>query len=134
MEREHSGLRRITGYGVTTTRGAASAMMFTYSSLLVTMCRNTITILRDTFLHIYIPFDSAVSFHKYIAMWALVFTGKFNSLKTSKYVGHIPILQGTTLTGRPMVTHLHNRHLLHGGLATLECSDKVSEFMSFLAF
>jgi len=74
VEREHSGLRHIAGYGVTVTRGAASAMMFTYSSLLLTMCRNTITILRDTFLHIYIPFDSAVSFHKYIAIWALVFT------------------------------------------------------------
>ncbi|GFG34861.1 hypothetical protein Cfor_10393 [Coptotermes formosanus] len=74
VEREHSGLRHIAGYGVTVTRGAASAMMFTYSSLLITMCRNTITILRDTFLHIYIPFDSAVSFHKYIAIWALVFT------------------------------------------------------------
>ncbi|PNF15893.1 Dual oxidase 2 [Cryptotermes secundus] len=74
VEREHSGLRQIAGYGVTVTRGAASAMMFTYSSLLITMCRNTITVLRDTFLHIYIPFDLAVSFHKYIAMWALVFT------------------------------------------------------------
>nr|CAD7458660.1 unnamed protein product [Timema tahoe] len=74
VEREHSGLRRIAGYGVTVTRGAASAMMFTYSSLLVTMCRNTITIMRDTFLHVYIPFDGAVSFHKYIAIWSLVFT------------------------------------------------------------
>lgn len=77
-------------------------MMFTYSSLLITMCRNTITILRDTFLHIYIPFDSAVSFHKYIAIWALVFTGKFKSLKTFKYVGHFHVLQGTTLKGRPI--------------------------------
>ncbi|PSN41143.1 hypothetical protein C0J52_05201 [Blattella germanica] len=75
LEREHAGLRRIAGYGVTITRGAASAMMFTYSTLLITMCRNTITMLRDTFLHVYIPFDSAVSFHKYVALWALVFTG-----------------------------------------------------------
>lgn len=98
VEREHSGLRQIAGYGVTVTRGAASAMMFTYSSLLITMCRNTITMLRDTFLHIYIPFDSAVSFHKYIAMWALVFTGKFNSLKIFKYVRQILINLQTTLT------------------------------------
>lgn len=75
VEREHSGLRRIAGYGVTVTRGAASAMMFTYSSMLITMCRNTITLLRDTPLHVYIPFDSAVQMHKYIAMWALFFTG-----------------------------------------------------------
>jgi dual oxidase len=79
VEREHSGLRRIAGYGVTVTRGAASAMMFTYSSLLLTMCRNIITRLRETFLNTFIPFDSAVGMHKYIAAWALIFTGKFYS-------------------------------------------------------
>ncbi|XP_018566718.1 dual oxidase 2-like [Anoplophora glabripennis] len=74
VEREHSGLRRIAGYGVTITRGAASAMMFTYSSLLVTMCRNTITYLRDTVVNNYFPFDASVEFHKYIALWAFAFT------------------------------------------------------------
>ncbi|ELU01203.1 hypothetical protein CAPTEDRAFT_159209 [Capitella teleta] len=74
IEREHAGLRRIAGYGVTVTRGAASGMMFTYASLLVTMCRNTVTFLRETFLHKYIPFDGAISFHKYIAYLALFFT------------------------------------------------------------
>ncbi|CAH1153484.1 unnamed protein product [Phaedon cochleariae] len=74
VEREHGGLRQIAGYGVTVTRGAASAMMFTYSSLLVTMCRNTITFLRDTVLNNYFPFDASVEFHKYIACWAGIFT------------------------------------------------------------
>lgn len=74
VEREHSGLRRIAGYGVTITRGAASAMMFTYSTLLLTMCRNINTVLRDTFVNNFVPFDSSVSMHKYIACWALVFT------------------------------------------------------------
>ena len=74
FERETAGLRRIAGYGVTMTRGAASAMMFTYASMLVTMCRNLITFLRDTFLHVYIPFDDAVSMHKFIAFQAAVFT------------------------------------------------------------
>ncbi|XP_048733941.2 dual oxidase 2-like isoform X2 [Ostrea edulis] len=74
FEREHAGLRRIAGYGVTVTRGAASVMMFTYSSLLVTMSRNTITFLRETFLHRFIPFDSAHAMHKIIAMIALLFT------------------------------------------------------------
>ena len=75
VEREFAGLRRIAGYGVSMTRGAASAMMFTYCSLLVTMCRNTITLLRETFLHRYIPFDSAVMMHRIIAWLALLFTG-----------------------------------------------------------
>lgn len=76
VEREHSGLRIIAGYGVTITRGAASAMMFTYSSLLITMCRNTMTYLRDTVANNYFPFDASVEFHKYIALWAFAFTSK----------------------------------------------------------
>jgi dual oxidase len=74
VEREHGGLRQISGYGVTVTRGAASGMMFTFSCLLVTMCRNLITKCRETFLHRYIPFDSAINGHKFIAFIALVFT------------------------------------------------------------
>lgn len=74
FEREHAGLRRLAGYGVTVTRGAASAMMFTYSSLLVTMSRNTITYFRETFLHRFFPWDSMIFLHKYIAFWALFFT------------------------------------------------------------
>ncbi|KAK3099000.1 hypothetical protein FSP39_025146 [Pinctada imbricata] len=73
-EREHGGLRRVTGYGVSITRGAASVMMFTYTSLMVTMCRNIITHLRESFCHRFIPFDSAHLFHTYIASIAILFT------------------------------------------------------------
>ncbi|KAL1420960.1 hypothetical protein MTO96_004327 [Rhipicephalus appendiculatus] len=48
--------------------------MFTYSTLLLTMCRNSITFLRDTFLHQYVPFDSAIPMHLYIAIWAGIFS------------------------------------------------------------
>ena len=75
VEREDKGLRRIAGFGVSLSRGSAGVIMFTYSSLLVTMCRNIITKLRETFLHQYIPFDSATAMHKIIAWLALVFTG-----------------------------------------------------------
>lgn len=75
MENEHKGIRTITGYGVSVTRGAASVILFTTGSLLVTMCRNIITFLRDTFLHVYIPFDAIIEFHKYIAFILLLFTG-----------------------------------------------------------
>ena len=74
IEREHTGLRRIAGHGVTITRGAASAMMFTYSVLLIAMARNFITYLRETMLNNYIPFDSYISFHKIVALTALFFT------------------------------------------------------------
>lgn len=74
FEREHVGLRRLAGYGVTVTRGAASGMMWTYSCMLITMSRNTITFLRETFLHRFIPFDSFIAMHKFIAALALLFT------------------------------------------------------------
>lgn len=75
VEREHSGLRMIMSYGISVTRGAAAAMSFTFSILLLTMCRNLITWLRGTFLNLYVPFDSHVAFHKVVAWTALFFTG-----------------------------------------------------------
>ncbi|XP_052805242.1 dual oxidase-like isoform X3 [Mya arenaria] len=74
VEREHSGLRALMSYGISTTRGAAAVMSFCFSLLLLTMLRNTITFLRETFLNLYAPFDSIVSFHKVIAWTALFFT------------------------------------------------------------
>ncbi|KAH3701162.1 hypothetical protein DPMN_076145 [Dreissena polymorpha] len=69
-------------YGISTTRGAAAAMSFCFSLLLVTMLRNTITFLRGTFLNLYAPFDSIVSFHKVVAWTALFFTGTGSYLLT----------------------------------------------------
>eukprot|EP00800_Vazella_pourtalesii_P008891 TRINITY_DN2278_c0_g1_i2.p1 TRINITY_DN2278_c0_g1~~TRINITY_DN2278_c0_g1_i2.p1 ORF type:complete len:1347 (-),score=312.94 TRINITY_DN2278_c0_g1_i2:157-4197(-) len=71
VEREHIGLRRITGLGVSVTRGAASVQMFHYSLLLVTMSRNIITMLRETMLNKFIPFDTYISFHKNVAITAM---------------------------------------------------------------
>lgn len=68
-------LRQVAGYGVSLSRGAAAAMSVTFSTLLLTMCRNTITFLRETPAMNWIPFDSAVAFHKYVACLALFFTG-----------------------------------------------------------
>ena len=73
-ETEQGGLRRIAGYGVTITRGAASGMMWTYSVLLITMSRNFITYLRETPFNYYVPFDAYISFHKIVAFTALLFT------------------------------------------------------------
>lgn len=76
VEQEHRGFRSLAGEGVSVTRGAAAVMSFSYSLLLLTMCRNTITKMRETFLNLYIPFDSVVSFHKWVAYTALLFTGQ----------------------------------------------------------
>ncbi|KAK0181298.1 hypothetical protein PV327_003591 [Microctonus hyperodae] len=71
---QHTGMKQVMGYGIAAARGSASAIMFAYSSMLLTMCQNIITILRDSILQFYIPFDSAIEMHKYIAVWALIFT------------------------------------------------------------
>ncbi|KAK2144834.1 hypothetical protein LSH36_726g01008 [Paralvinella palmiformis] len=74
VEKEHMGLRSLTGYGLSVTRGAAASMSFTFSLLLLTMCRNIITVLRETVLNHFIPFDDHVAFHKHVAYVALFFT------------------------------------------------------------
>ncbi|GFO25868.1 hypothetical protein PoB_005237300 [Plakobranchus ocellatus] len=74
LERENGGLRRLAGYGVSVTRGAASAQMFTFASLLLTMCRNSVTFWRETFLNRFIPFDNMHDMHIYISGLAMFFT------------------------------------------------------------
>lgn len=48
-------------------------MSLAYSLLLLTVSRNVITKLRDSFLHHYIPFDSSLDFHKIVAWTGSVF-------------------------------------------------------------
>uniref|UniRef100_H2ZL35 NAD(P)H oxidase (H2O2-forming) n=1 Tax=Ciona savignyi TaxID=51511 RepID=H2ZL35_CIOSA len=69
-----SGLFGIGGSLMAIARASAAALMFNFSTLLLTMCRNIITFLRETFLHRYIPFDSAVTMHRIIAWMAITFT------------------------------------------------------------
>jgi dual oxidase len=66
----------MSGLGVSLTRASASSMMFCFALLLVCMCRNLITCLRETFLHHFIPFDAAIAFHKYVAIWSFVLSRK----------------------------------------------------------
>ncbi|KAJ7410998.1 Dual oxidase 2 [Willisornis vidua] len=70
----NTGIAQTTFVGIIISRGAAASISFMYSYILLTMCRNLITILRETFLNHYIPFDAAVDFHRWIAMAALIFS------------------------------------------------------------
>ncbi|KYO21449.1 dual oxidase 2 [Alligator mississippiensis] len=69
-----TGIAQTTFVGIIISRGAAASISFMYSYILLTMCRNLITFLRETFLNYYIPFDAAVDFHRWIAMGALIFS------------------------------------------------------------
>ncbi|XP_053129203.1 dual oxidase 2-like isoform X1 [Hemicordylus capensis] len=69
-----TGIADTTFVGILISRGAGASISFLYSFILLTMCRNFITFLRETFLNRYIPFDSAVDFHRWIATGALIFS------------------------------------------------------------
>jgi dual oxidase len=73
-EREHRGLRRIAGWGIATTRGAASSMMYIYALLLLSMCKNLMTLLRETPAKHLIPFDNAFDFHIISAFTGFLFS------------------------------------------------------------
>ncbi|XP_046509346.1 dual oxidase 2 isoform X3 [Equus quagga] len=65
-------IAQTTLVGIILSRGTAANVSFMYSYILLTMCRNLITFLRETFLNRYVPFDAAVDFHRWIAMAAVV--------------------------------------------------------------
>ncbi|CAI2308307.1 unnamed protein product [Caenorhabditis sp. 36 PRJEB53466] len=67
---ENRDLRRVMGAGIAITRGAAGALSFCMALILLTVCRNIITLLRETVIAQYIPFDSAIAFHKIVALFA----------------------------------------------------------------
>ncbi|XP_015412999.1 PREDICTED: dual oxidase 1 [Myotis davidii] len=69
-----SGIAQTTFVGIILSRGTAASISFMFSYILLTMCRNLITFLRETFLNRYVPFDAAVDFHRLIASTALVLT------------------------------------------------------------
>ncbi|XP_047396007.1 dual oxidase 2 isoform X1 [Sciurus carolinensis] len=65
-------IEETTYVGIILSRGTAASISFMYSYILLTMCRNLITFLRETFLNRYVPFDAAVDFHRWIAMGAVI--------------------------------------------------------------
>lgn len=78
-----TGIADTTFVGILISRGAGASISFMYSFILLTMCRNFITFLRETFFNRYIPFDSAVDFHRWIATGALIFSGRLWDAGTS---------------------------------------------------
>nr|XP_006628861.1 PREDICTED: dual oxidase 2-like [Lepisosteus oculatus] len=72
FQADTTGIPETTMVGILVSRGTAASISFMYSYLLLTMCRNFITLLRETFLNRYIPFDAAVDFHRWVAMSAII--------------------------------------------------------------
>ncbi|GCB63066.1 hypothetical protein scyTo_0011565 [Scyliorhinus torazame] len=93
---EHSGVPQTTRVGLIIARGSAAAVSFLYSYILLTMCRNLITVLRETFLNNFIPFDSAVDFHHWIAMAAAFFSGERSEIPLTYYWWFFQNITGMT--------------------------------------
>eukprot|EP00076_Gallus_gallus_P015519 XP_015134571.1 dual oxidase 2 [Gallus gallus] len=89
-----TGIAQTTFVGIIISRGSAACISFMYSYILLTMCRNLITVLRETFLNRYIPFDAAVDFHRWIAMAALI----FSVLHTAGHLVNVYIFSVTPLS------------------------------------
>ncbi|XP_054024899.1 dual oxidase 2 [Dryobates pubescens] len=89
-----TGISQATLVGIIISRGSAACISFLYSYLLLTMCRNLLTALRETFLNRYIPFDAAVDFHRWVAMAALL----FSVLHTAGHVVNVYIFSVTPLS------------------------------------
>uniref|UniRef100_A0A8C6TTP1 NAD(P)H oxidase (H2O2-forming) n=1 Tax=Neogobius melanostomus TaxID=47308 RepID=A0A8C6TTP1_9GOBI len=67
-----TGMPEVSAAGVIVARGSAAAISFLFPYMLLTVCRNLITMCRETFLNRYIPFDAAIDFHRFMAMTAVV--------------------------------------------------------------
>uniref|UniRef100_A0A5S6QR67 NAD(P)H oxidase (H2O2-forming) n=1 Tax=Trichuris muris TaxID=70415 RepID=A0A5S6QR67_TRIMR len=65
---EHRDLRRIMGLGISFSRASAAVISLCMGIILLTVCRNMNTWLRDTVVGQYIPFDAAMTFHKVIGV------------------------------------------------------------------
>uniref|UniRef100_A0A4W4EYL4 NAD(P)H oxidase (H2O2-forming) n=1 Tax=Electrophorus electricus TaxID=8005 RepID=A0A4W4EYL4_ELEEL len=69
-----SGIPQTSIVGIIVSRSSAAAICFLFPYMLLTVCRNLITMCRETLLNRYIPFDSAIDLHRLMAMTALVLT------------------------------------------------------------
>ncbi|XP_059917302.1 dual oxidase 1 [Gadus macrocephalus] len=72
LQADASGVPETSMVGIIVSRGSAAAISFLFPYMLLTVCRNLITLLRETFLNRYIPFDAAIDFHRFMAMIAIL--------------------------------------------------------------
>ncbi|RXN27667.1 dual oxidase 1-like protein [Labeo rohita] len=75
LQAHASGFPETSIVGVLVSRGSAAAISFLFPYMLLTVCRNLITMCRETFLNRYIPFDAAIDLHRHMAIAAVVLSG-----------------------------------------------------------
>jgi len=65
---------QVMGYCVCFAKGAAETLKLNMALIVLTMCRRTLTKLRESFLSRIIPFDDNINFHKTIALAVVIGT------------------------------------------------------------
>ncbi|ROL46637.1 Dual oxidase 1 [Anabarilius grahami] len=75
LQAHASGIPETSMVGVLVSRGSAAAISFLFPYMLLTVCRNLITMCRETFLNRYIPFDAAIDLHRHMAITAVILSG-----------------------------------------------------------
>uniref|UniRef100_A0A4W5KJF1 Uncharacterized protein n=1 Tax=Hucho hucho TaxID=62062 RepID=A0A4W5KJF1_9TELE len=81
LQADSTGVPETSAVGIVVSRGSAAAISFLYPYMLLTVCRNLITLGRETFLNRYIPFDAAIDFHRFMAMSAILLTGQRSQVR-----------------------------------------------------
>ncbi|KAJ8417637.1 hypothetical protein AAFF_G00224800 [Aldrovandia affinis] len=74
LQAASTGIPETTAVGIIVSRGSAAAVSFLFPYMLLTVCRNLITLGRETILNHYIPFDAAIDLHRWMAMAAIILT------------------------------------------------------------
>uniref|UniRef100_UPI003AAC009E dual oxidase 1 isoform X1 n=1 Tax=Centroberyx gerrardi TaxID=166262 RepID=UPI003AAC009E len=72
LQADSTGIPETSVVGIIVSRGSAAGISFLFPYMLLTVCRNLITLCRETFLNRYIPFDAAIDFHRFMAMTAII--------------------------------------------------------------
>lgn len=68
IQYRHRAAFEVMGYCVCAAKGAAETLKLNMALILLPVCRNTITWLRNTKLGTFIPFDDNLNFHKVVAL------------------------------------------------------------------
>ncbi|XP_022048601.1 dual oxidase 1 [Acanthochromis polyacanthus] len=108
VQDEASGVPETTAVGIVVSRGSAAAVSFLFPYMLLTVCRNLITMLRETFLNRYIPFDAAIDFHRFMAMTAII-------LSVVHALGHIVNLYIFSISDLSILSCLFPRVFVNNG-------------------
>ncbi|XP_028784362.1 putative respiratory burst oxidase homolog protein H isoform X2 [Neltuma alba] len=74
LQYKNRGAYEVMGYCVCFAKGGAETLKFNMALIVLTMCRKTLTKLRESFLSRVIPFDDNINFHKMIALGVVVGT------------------------------------------------------------